>query len=136
MRGASIRTRRSYLLKLFFALLACGLLLSFSLHIAQPNHVHPGGHTQQSSTHSNGGTDFTAFSEYLHGTEKKLFIFTLLGFLLLGAGIYGGTIHRLWMYLLIFFKKLLAEKRSASLFRFFDIYVQLFSSGVLNTKAY
>lgn len=134
MKKASSQKRS--LLATLGVLLACGLLLSFSLHTAQPNHVHPGGHMQQSEAHSNTGTDFAAFSEYLHGTEKKLFIFTLLSFLLLGVSINAQTVLQLWVFLLFFFKKFLSQKLYVPSLRFFDIYVRLFSSGILNTKAY
>lgn len=126
-------TQKRSVFTIVAAIIACGLVLSFGLHTIQLDHTHPGSH-HLSGAHAEDGT-FT-FSEYLHGTEKKLFILTIIGFLLAGAFVGLQNIPHPFLALCIFCKALRYRSISYAFYRSFDLYLLLFKKGLLNTKAY
>lgn len=115
-------------------LITSALLFSFALHSVEFVHTHPGHAGHASET---GSMELFDLNEYMHGTDKKLFLFALLSFLFLGA----------YVCVQFFFDALLASMRSASfvyaifekkriLFRAADLYRLILSQGILNSKAH
>lgn len=128
------RTIKNSLLSVFFGVLVCSLFVSFALHSVEFVHTHPGHAGHASET---GSMELFDFNEYMHGTDKKLFLFALFSFLSLGA----------YVCVQFFFDTLLASMRSASfvyaifekkriLFREADLYRLILSQGILNSKAH
>lgn len=66
-----------------FMLVACTVLLSFAVHDIQLHHSHP---SDAQSTHEEGrGTHTLAVSDYLHATDRKIFLLIFLAFIALGV---------------------------------------------------
>lgn len=126
------------ILAVIAACIACVLISSFSIHAVQADHVHPGEQASFAEHAAEEGDGIMVLSEYLHGTEKKLFIFALLGFLLAGAfiGFSMRTAENLLQLWLFFFKKHFFGSSSAVSFRIFDYLQSLFRLGILHTKAF
>ncbi len=72
------------ILSLALVITACMLVLSFSVHSLQVEHIHPGG-----DAHTQGKVE--VLGEYMHVAEKKLFFYTILGFLLFGTFLLTDT---------------------------------------------
>jgi len=112
-------------------MLCCVLIASFGMHAISLKHDHPG----HSSTSHAGESD--SLGNYMHGTDKKLFLFTVLGFLFLGIAFLDVTsrvaecltrIRRLTMISM-------RDTRSTAL-RLYDVLLMMYRVGILNTKAY
>ena len=76
MRFPTKQTSHSYALLLCIILT---LIASFGLHAIQIGHIHPGHHgqnegaQQHASEHESG--EFSTLAEYMHASEKKLYLF-------------------------------------------------------------
>jgi hypothetical protein len=130
------RSKKRSLLATLGILVACSLVASFSLHTVQINHIHPGGHAQFEVHSDPSGGDLNLFTEYLHGTEKKLFLLTLIGFLLAGAFVAFNAVFRSWLLLCTYLQRYQYAFTLQRTQRIFNIFVQLFRIGLLNPKAY
>ncbi len=112
------------------AITACLLVVSFSMHALQIKHVHPG-----SDAHTQGKTE--VLSEYMHGAEKKLFLYTLASFLLLGA--FLSAVARTYPASLHIHKlsSILRRYAGVPLHPYFFSYLRiLFTAGILNPKLF
>jgi len=111
-------------------LLCCALVLSFGLHTVELTHIHPGGHT-----HHSGDPIADVLSDYMHGSEKKSFMFVLASFLLsaLFVAVYVQNFNTEVVATLRSFARLKAYTRQRHITSYFHL---LFSRGILNTKRY
>lgn len=113
---------------------AFALVLSLGIHAVQVDHIHPGAHSAADSHHEDQA-DPSSFSEYLHGSEKKLFLLLVLGFLALGIGLF--LTNAIPEYSRLFSCNTVRPPRDRSPEpRLFDIYRTLFCSGILHPKVY
>lgn len=107
------------------------LIASFGMHAIALEHDHPG--------HSNGAhaTESDSLGNYIHGTDKKLFLFAVLSFLFLGV-IFRNIAVELTKSMNVIQRRslfLLGSTRSMAL-RLYDHHLALYRVGILNTKAY
>jgi hypothetical protein len=100
------------------------------MHTVQVQHVHPGSHAD---AHEEGGV--SALNEYVHGSEKKLFVFTLIGFLLMGAYIVR-SVQVSYIFTAIRRAVRICIQSTSALLRAFNYLQQFFSSGILNPQPY
>lgn len=113
---------------------SCLLVCSFGLHLVQIEHTHPGENTH---TSDHGASEINVLGEYLHGTEKKLFIFTILGFLFFGAFVLAHAALQPAILLTLSTHFFRAVQRKRLKHSRANSYLQLlFSNGILHTKAY
>ena len=118
------------LLSLALPITACMLVLSFSVHSLQIEHVHPGG-----DTHAQGKTE--VLGEYMHAAEKKLFFYAVLSFLLLGAFLVPGT--KSGQELMLSLRTILVRVYRSRVFfglRLFSHFRILLKRGILNPKLF
>ena len=132
MKGFAIQ--RTSFLPIMVIPMTIVLLFSFGLHTVQVDHTHPGVHTT-SNDHHEGEADPSSFTEYLHGSEKKLFLLLVLGFLALGMGL--SLVSTALSYTRYISYNKIRSIRDLSLEpRLFDIHKLLFCSGILHPKVY
>ncbi len=131
------------------------LLFSFGLHSIQVKHVHPGVHhvggllaLHQSSLASEGmdsvhagtaheSSDVSTIAEYMHGSEKKSFLYVLFALIIAGAYICLYIQHhaKVLSLLVTHFQRYSGISRSLSP-RLFSIFRYLLSTGILHPKIY
>jgi len=122
------------LISRYVAVLTCVLVASFGLHTIEINHSHP-GHIADLAHHGDSSVDNLA--EYLHGSNKQDFFLVLVS--LLSLGVYLLVLPS---YLLVQVRQLLLIRQfvvttqSMQGYRFFDVYQELFSGGVLHCKVH
>jgi hypothetical protein len=109
-------------------LLACIIALSFGLHTIEQKHVHYGYFHPDTHQKSN----FGYLAEYAHGTEKKAFVFVLMG-------IITASLYVVWNDILLLLTLLCRDyfrrvPKERSRLRRFNYLLRLFSSGILNPK--
>lgn len=110
------------------------LVFSFGLHTVELEHTHPGEHAH-ATTQSDGGV--TMLGEYLHGTEKKIFLYAVLGFLLLG--IFIGVTARATTLIrtnLEHVVRVWSTKHSVLFHRSCNYLLLSLSAGIQNPKLY
>ncbi len=118
------------------AALSCTLLLSFGLHAIELSHVHPGDHVQHAHENSNSSEDTTVYlGEYLHGTEKKSFLFFITGFLIAGL-LFVATFLRANKWVVSVHRFCLQTRTLLYLYRQYCYLCLLLRKGVLNPKYY
>jgi hypothetical protein len=109
-------------------ILACIIALSFGLHTVEQKHVHYG--YLHSDTHQKGNFDY--LSQYAHGTEKKSFVFVLIGIITASLYVVWNTILAALVLLRRdHFKRVPKERPTI---RRFDYLSRLFRNGILNPK--
>ena len=113
------------------SILALFLVLSFGLHTFQVDHTHPGSHNVDVHHQSDAG-EFSGVAEYLHGSEKKLFLMLLLGLLALGTLLRNDAHLRIIRY----FAYVVPVVSAFVTIRMFDHTVVLFKKGILNPRTH
>lgn len=122
--------QRKTLFTCICTIVVCLLVSSFALHIVSPDHEHPGhSHAQEHTADS-----AAELSQFMHGTDKKIFMVALLTFLLGGAILCSMVFIP---FVLAFCGSRLRAWLSVSITpRTFDYHLRLLSVGILNTKVF
>ncbi len=128
------KVQKKALSALIVFFLASTITFSLGLHSIQLEHVHFG------SAHASGhapGADIISIDEYVHGTEKKFFIFLLFS-LLLAICLYrvSFTSWNEFCFVNERLVKLSTKRCTAKPKRVYDYLASSFSDGILNPKPY
>lgn len=115
------------------ALIVLGLVCSFGLHTVQVTHEHFG---EQHTHNSDSSSRVVILGEYMHLTDKKLFLIPLfLATVLWGyIDVLSGIRERLLTHALQCVTSLRQKSRERyNFFEYLDLY---FKRGILHTKVY
>ena len=133
------RPQKFTFISVISTLLAVALLASFTLHavqISHDHHSHAGGDTKEIPAKSVPGADFVVLGEYMHLSDKKLFlIIAIAGMLAVILPQFGDSFARLIAYYRRFSLILRTQitSKPKSLFNYLRL---LFAKGILNPKLY